>query len=329
LLSDSLVVIAKPGLVKALGAAPASGLAKEGPIDFRVDLPPGVYAIEIMMDGGSLETWTGEISVDGNILTTRLTSFGFAAESGYAPPYWTCLRTFRSASDHSVLRVHAKGQRTTITSVSVFPYSEGPLTYVNGIFFRTATAGAPNFDLALKLINAGKVTEATRIIDALPSEWNIDRAHLLLALASKLETQTPRQFVETAYGILSTEYVRSRNESLRLYLRLAELYLRADQHYKQAGWEWAKEYNGMGIFGNCEISGMSASAVASIPGNPLWFASVWHLAKTCYWLWVEQHVHQMMVTADSLFNLTLSIVCLQSQMDRFSVLLRGGLSNGL
>lgn len=303
LLTSSLTTTENRLIAKALGGVPADGLAGDGPIDFRVDLPRGSYVVEVMMDGGLHGTWRGEISVNGKTLATSIESFGYSAESEYAPPYWACLRLFKNESDHMILRVHASRQRTTIAGVAFYPYTEGPIGSADGVFVRTSAAGAPNFDLALKLINTGKTTEATRIIDALPSEWNIDRAFLLLALASKLETQTPRQCVESALAILSTEYARTQDQSLRLHIRLAELWLKADQHYKQAGWQWARDLNDMGIFGNVEIAGISSEQVASVQGHPLWLSSVYQLAKTCYWIWVEQHVDRMIHKADSLFKM--------------------------
>lgn len=307
LLTDSLVAVERAGLAKVLGDAESDGLSKNGPIDFRVDIPAGKYVIEVMMDGGELDAWRGEISVNGKTIATALESFGYSAESRFAPLYWACLRPCETDVDHVILRIRSVGQRTSINMLAIYPITEWPIRFDGGIFVQTSRAAAPNFDLALKLINSGKVTEATRIIDALPAIWNIDRAHLLMAIASRPETQTPRQFLESASAIFSTEFAKTNDQALRIHMRLLELLLVADRHYKQAGWQWARDINGLGIFGNCEISGTSSLEVASIPGHPLWFASLWALAKTCYWLWVEQHVPRMIHTADSLFALARTV----------------------
>jgi hypothetical protein len=59
----------------------------------------------------------------------------------------------------------------------------------------------------------------------------------------------------------------------------------------------------LGIFGNCEVSAISSSEISSLPHHPLWFAATWHLAKTCYMLWVEQHSEGTIEKADSLLRI--------------------------
>jgi hypothetical protein len=303
LLTDSLTPLSKQSFEATLTTEVSDGLQKNGVISFRIDAPKGKYFIEIMMEGGTQEVWTGAISVNGKVIVDRISSFGYSAESNYAPPYWAMIRPVETTSDEILLTVAADKQPSTVASVALYAAAPGPVGFVDGVFTKRADATAPNIDLALKLINAGKIRDAMRIVDAIPDQWRYERAHLLFAAASRLETESPRQYVEAAKALLEQEYRETPSPRYRLDLRLAELYLRSDRHFKQAGWQWARDAFSLGIFGNCEVSAISASEISSVSQHPLWVAATWHMAKTCYMLWVEQHSKGMIERADSLFRM--------------------------
>ena len=303
ILTDSLTPFSKQSLQLSLGTEISDGLRKTGPISFRIDAPKGKYFIEITMEGGTQEIWRGAISVNGKVIVDRITSFGYSAESDYAPPYWAVIRPVENTSGEMIVRIAADKQPSSVASIILYTDEPGPIEFVDGSFKKSADATAPNIDLALKLINAGKIRDAMRIVDAIPDRWRYERAHLLFAAASRLETESPRQFVEAGKALIEEEYSNNPSPRYRLDLRLAELFLRSDKHFKQAGWQWARDTFGLGIFGNCEVSAISASEVSSLQRHPLWCAATWHLAKTSYMLWVEQHSEGMIERADSLFRI--------------------------
>lgn len=303
LLTDSLTVFSRQSLQLSLGTEISDGLKHDGVISFRIDVPKGKYFIEIIMEGGTREIWEGAIAVNGKVLANHITSFGYSAESAYAPPYWAVIRPIDNESSEIIVRLAAEKQPSSVASIILYSAEPGPIQFVDGVFEKSADASAPNIDLALKLINAGKVRDAMRIVDAIPDQWRYERAYLLFAVASRLETESPHQFVEAGKALIEQEYRNNPSPRYRLDLRLAELYLRSDRHFKQAGWQWARDTYSLGIFGNCEVSAISSSEISSLPHHPLWFAATWHMAKTCFMLWVEQHSEGMIERADSLFRI--------------------------
>ncbi|MCX6134886.1 MAG: hypothetical protein NTU47_13825 [Ignavibacteriales bacterium] len=303
LLTDSLQQFSKSTLQLTLGTEISDGLKKNGAISFRIDAPKGKYFVEIMMEGGTREIWEGSISVNGKVIVHRISSFGYSAESDYAPPYWAVIRPVENESGEITVSIAADKQPSSVAGIVLYAAEPGPIQFVDGVFKKSADAKAPNIDLALKLINAGKIRDAMRIVDAIPDQWRYERAHLLFAAASRIETESPHQFVEAAKALIEEEYRNNPSPRYRLDLRLAELYLRSDRHFKQAGWQWARDAHSLGIFGNCEVSAISSSEISSLPHHPLWFAATWHMAKTCYMLWVEQGAKGMIERADSLFRI--------------------------
>jgi hypothetical protein len=158
--------------------------------------------------------------------------------------------------------------------------------------------------LALKLINSGSTQEAHRIIDPIPEkQFRYEKALLLLALAGRLEIENPRPLIEWAAHLLRQEVSETGTSEAAFNLRLAELYLLADQDYKMAGWEWAKELTGEGLFSRLNTVGFALEEIAQVPRHPLYHAAVWHLGKMAFWSWIEQHHPPQLAKAEKYFSI--------------------------
>ncbi|NOY57669.1 MAG: hypothetical protein GXO75_01885, partial [Calditrichaeota bacterium] len=93
------------------------------------------------------------------------------------------------------------------------------------------------------------------------------------------------------------------NDAVALNLHLAKLYLQADSYYKMAGWDWAKEATGEGIFMRLEMAARALEEICQVKNHPLYHRAVWYLGKMAFWAWVEEHGSWQNQKADQCFQI--------------------------
>lgn len=279
------------------------GVRAQGPIEFRVDLTPGRYVLELFMEGGDLSNWQGLISANGLVLADTLRQFRLSFEGKSPPKYWSLLRRINIRDDSLSLKIHAYGQPTTISALLIYKDKAGPLRLIDGEIIPGRPLLAPNSALALKLLNQGKPYEAERLIDAIPEQlFAREKAALLLALAGRLEVGQPRPYIEWAATLLRKPGQEDADPAVALDLRLAELYLMADSYYKMAGWDWARRVSGTGIFDRLTLAGQALEKIAQIADHPLYHRALWYAGKISFWGWVEQRGAMQKARAEKYFS---------------------------
>ncbi len=278
------------------------GVVSQNSLEFRVDIASGKYWVEILMAGGEKTTWKGEIRANGDLLADTLYTSETSVEDESPPVHWAILRHVETGGGSLLIKVSASDQDSTLAGLSIYKDEIGPLALEAGQITAEKKLRAPNATLALKLINSGNTREAHRVIDPLPEkQFRYEKAILLLALAGRLEIENPRPLVEWAVHLLRQEVNANGASGAAFNLRLAELYLLADQDYKLAGWEWAKKLTGEGLFSRLNTVGLALEEIAQVRYHPLYHAAVWHLGKLAFWSWVEQHGPPQLAKAEECF----------------------------
>lgn len=289
--------------VSTISGQPASGdrpagITRKGSIEFRVDVPAGAYAAEIVMNGGEKAMWRGAVFVNDSLVADSCVSFSMETEGDKPPAVWKIFTRATARHGSLVFKISAFDQPSTLASLHIFTDDIGPVEFAGGYYRPTRPLAAPNADLALRLINAGDVLEASRIVDAIPDAFRVEKAHLLFAMASLTNAQTPRALVEYGRALLAKEKNTCPSFRYDLSLHCAELYIMGDQFRKAAGWDWSSEINKTGIFVNTEIAGSAFAEIASVSNHPLWALGTVSAGKTAYWVWVEQHFPLQLVKAE-------------------------------
>jgi hypothetical protein len=278
------------------------GVHSDSAIEFRFKAPAGVYWFEILMSGGKYTDWKGEISVNKSIIADSLNAYHTSVEGEAAPAYWTLIRKAEVVKDIITIRIDAKNQKSTLCGVSVYPDKPGPLRLVNGEVMTISPLSAPNSELILQLINQGAPDEAERILYAIPNEFRLDKAYLLLALSGRLEINEPRHLIELAVKLLQEEMRENPSEEAALNLKLAQNYIIADLYFKMAGWDWAKKYTREGIFGRLDLSGLALDEILQFEHHPLYYRAMWAMGKLSFWGWVEQQGPRQIMLAEECFK---------------------------
>ncbi|MFQ5865803.1 MAG: CARDB domain-containing protein, partial [bacterium] len=280
------------------------GVASSEPIIFRVDVPAGEYIIELFMAGGKLSQWRGEIRANDVLIADTINQYGVSFEGEEPPVYWSLLRKINSSDDSITLSISAKDQDTNVAGISIYKNDFGPIFLKSGKLSAVRELQAPNAKLALALINKGAASDAHRIIDPIPeSKYGFEKAMLLLALAGRLEIADARVQVDLAAKILKQDAAVNQQPEVVLNLRLAELYLEGDTFYKMAGWDWAKEMTGVGIFGRLNLACHDFLKISQIENHPLYHRAIWNLGRAAFWAWVEQHDAWQKERADEYFQI--------------------------
>ncbi|MDP1676587.1 MAG: hypothetical protein Q8L88_06940 [Bacteroidota bacterium] len=277
----------------------ANGITNKGAVEFRVDVPNGFYAAELVMAGGEKAVWQGAISVNERVIKDSCISYSMETEGGNPPAIWKFLIRVKAENGALVFKINAAGQPSTLASIMLFSDDIGPIEFTEGVYRKRENLLAPNGGLALQLINAGDIVEASRIVDAIPDAYRIEKAHLLFAMASQLNAQTPRALVEYGRSLLLEEKMEHPSFRNDLSIHLADLYIQGDQLRKAGGWGWSSEINQTGIFQNTEIAGSAFEEIASVSGHPLWVLGTWSAGITAYWVWVEQHFKLQIIKAEN------------------------------
>ena len=214
-----------------------TGIEKNGRIDFKAEVEPCLYYLEIQMNGGNTGHWQGEISVNNSVIVDELYSFTTDPESDEAPNYWSIIRKIKLDSNEFLFSVKANNQQSSLSSLALIPVGENSLKIIDGKTIADKNFIAPNSKLAIDLINKGFVDEGLRIIDSIPERmFGVQKLQLLMAVAGRLETKNPRQLVGNANRILNNE--KQNGNGSEIDLKITELYSYADQSYKSGGWDW-------------------------------------------------------------------------------------------
>lgn len=262
------------------------GLKSDASLDFRIDLPNGLYWVELILDGGRFTTWRGEIAVNGSVAATKLRQYTTAEEGESPPSLWQFLTKAEVTDNHLLVTVNAENQPVAVAGIKVFPQEEWPIQYQNGELQINQSFVAPNTNLIINLINRNAVDEAQRLIDALPPKYNSQKAWLLLGLAGNIYTKSSRPLIELAHSLLNES---GQIEKYPLTDFLLSRYLEADTYYQMAGWDWATVESGAGIFDRMVYAGQLYDELVQVSGFPLCYRSWWNLGRLTFMDWVEEH----------------------------------------
>lgn len=278
------------------------GVASRESLVFKVDIPPAKYWVELFMSGGEKGTWSGQISVNGELLVDTIYTYQTGLEGESPPVYWQLLHEVEVEGNSLTINVIANDQSATLNGILIYRALLGPLTLRNGQVRTSVKLRAPNATLALALINKGRPVEAQRIIAPIPErEFGFEKALLLLALAGRLEVPQPRSLIEWAARLLRDEWQTNANPGAAFNLHFAQLFIEADNYFKMGGWDWARESSGQGIFTRLDMAGFALEEITQVPQHPLYHAALWHLGKLSFWGWVEQHDPWQKNKADACF----------------------------
>jgi hypothetical protein len=302
LLSPADRDFSRPAALKDSNNLIYDGIVSESEIRFRVNLQPGEYWIELYLPGGKFNSWSGQIKVNGVLITDSLQTIKSTFEAENPPLYWTIFKKVKTDQPYLIFEIQAENQPSALSALSVFPDNLGPIQLNQGKLIPVEVLRSPNACLALRLINEGKIEEAQRIIDPIPEDkFKFEKALLLMALAGRLECKNPRPVLEWSTRLLR-ECTRDRQiPAAGLHLKLIELYIEADQWYKMAGWDWAKRLTGQGIFDRIDRAGFALQKITEVQNHPLYHQSLFYLGKITYWNWVEQHRPYMLNIAKACF----------------------------
>jgi hypothetical protein len=279
------------------------GISSNQSIEFRIDLEPGDYWIEFFMHGGNFNIWRGEIQLNDSLLADSLVAYSTSFEDEDPPPYWTMMKKVSSTSPQMVLTIDSDDQLSTLSALRVFKHRPNLFCLNNGKIESSQSLQAPNASLAVRLINAGEILDAQRIIDPIPEKmYAFEKANLLMALAGRLEVDNPRPLLEWASILFSNYSGHEYWSQAQLNLRFIKLFLEGDQLYKMAGWDWARYLTYQGIFTRQDMAGFAYQKVANVEDHPLSFQSLYQLGKIAFWAWVEQHHQPMQIKAKELFS---------------------------
>lgn len=304
LLSGNLASYNDPSLGEITNSTICDGLISKDSIEFRIDLPPGDYIIEILMHGGERTLWEGSIVINDTEILDRILSYSASYEGQSPPPYWGITRPFKNEGSYLRFKIRAEQQPTMVSGISIYSGNFGPVENIDGKAVAARKLQSPNGDFCIELINEAKISEAKKIIDAIPPYFRFEKALLLFALSSRIEVENPRDYIETAFYYLRDESEINPRSEVLLNLRFAELILNANHFQNIAGWMWNKDiYPQSGFFNYVNIAGDSYEEASAIPEHPLFLAATWMKAKTAYWIYIEQHEKELIELADKYFNL--------------------------
>jgi len=282
------------------------GISANEAIEFRLDVEPGEYWIELFMHEGEFNIWRGKILLNESLLTDSICAYKTSFEGEDPPPYWTLMKKVSTSSSHMVLKIFAEGQPSTLAGLHVYKHCQGLLNLNSGKIEFSRSLKSPNALLAIRLINAGEIFEAQRVIDPIPEKtYAFEKASLLMALAGRLEIDNPRPFLEWAASLFRRDSDQENRSEIQLNLRFIELFLEGDQWYKMAGWDWAKDLTGQGIFTRLDMAGLAYQKIADADQNPLSLQSHYQLGKIGFWGWVEQHDPTLRKIAKKSFSVIL------------------------
>jgi hypothetical protein len=280
----------------------ADGVMSTDSISFRIDTPPGRYVLEILMGGGRHTQWNGVIAVNGNPVAGPLRCSSTNTEAEGPPPFWGNLAAIQTDRPSLIITVRAVGQPTTIAGIACYPVVPGPVRFDNGRVMASGVLHSPNSDLLLRLINTGRVTEARRLVEAIPDRFALEKASLLFALASRMEIEDPIDLIVRGHSLLEDMMDFRPDPAAALSMRVAELLMTGSHFLRVGGWQWVRgTYGPYGLFDVNNIAGMCFGEASSLANHPLYPASLWLQGKAAYWLWVEQHDGPMIRLADSCF----------------------------
>ena len=292
--------------VRSLGIGSiADGVTAAGMISFRIDTPPGKYVVEVLIDGGTHTEWTGVIAVNGTRIAGPLHSFSANSEGEMPPPFRGVIRTVTTDRPYLVIDVRASGEATTIAGVGCYPEMAAPVSYRGTEVVANDSLHAPNADLILRLINAGRTLEARRTIDAVPDQFAVEKASFLFALASRLEVDGAFDLIARGRALLERSVEAGPDPQAALGIRLAELLIDR-RPFRPRRWLAMGEGRLRRLSGSLTTTTrrhvLHRGFVAPRPSSVL-LRPCGCRHETAYWLWVEQHDDPMIQLADSTFRL--------------------------
>ncbi|MCB9210671.1 MAG: hypothetical protein H6609_14990 [Ignavibacteriales bacterium] len=281
----------------------SNGIKNKNEIKFETFLNPGKYFIELIMPGGKFGKWQGKIILNDNAIPMELFSFTADPESDEPPKYWSTLIELEIIQKQNIFSISAENQETALNSISFYPKREDKIFLKDGKIQWSDQFNFPNLELAIDLINNGNVNEAEKIVNAVPDkDYCFEKALLKMAIAGRLETENPKQLIENAKHLLTTESTENPSDEVLWNLRIAELFSYGLESYERRGWDWNKQITESGIFDHINFSGMAFEEITNIENHPLNIRASYELAKVCYWNWVEQHGEKLIVNADEHFK---------------------------
>ena len=115
------------GLEKITNQITCDGISSKDSIEFRVDISPGDYIIEILMHGGERTIWEGSIVVNNSDIATRLLSYSASYEGQSPPPYWGLVSKIHNNQSHLIIRIKSDKQPSTAAGISIYSENFGPI----------------------------------------------------------------------------------------------------------------------------------------------------------------------------------------------------------
>ena len=175
LLNKNYTTYYDQGLEKITNQITCDGISSKDSIEFRVDISPGDYIIEILMHGGERTIWEGSIAINNSDIATRLLSYSASYEGQSPPPYWGLVRKIHNNQSHLIIKIKSDKQPSTLAGISIYSENFGSIKNIEGNAVAVNKMMVPNAGLCLDLINGAKILEAKRIIDAIPIEFRFEK----------------------------------------------------------------------------------------------------------------------------------------------------------
>ncbi len=277
------------------------GIVSDASIQFRVDIPPGDYWIELLLPAGERSTWRGRIVLNEKKLVSEIRQYEKNVEGDTPPVSWISAMQFTNEQSFLKIEIEAENQPTALAGIRLFPLDIGPLRLQDGLLVMTEQMNAPNSEFIVELLNKGAVKEVPRLIDAIPEDtYGYEKAIFLTALAGRLETEHTRPLLEWANKLF--ENSPGETTSAALHKHLIDQYLQADSYYKMAGWDWAKKLTDESIFPRMDLAARIMECGTRLSEHPLQHRYSWELGRISFMTWVEEHTDFTHTTAMEQFQ---------------------------
>jgi len=268
----------------------SDGIVSDTHIQFRVDLPPGEYWIELLLPAGDRSTWRGSILINDKQVVSEIRQYEQNVEGDTPPVTWLTALPYSNKKSYLQFEIEANNQPTALAGIRIFPKDIGPLILQDGLLTLGREMESPNAEFIVELLNKGAVKEVHRLIDAIPEDaYGFEKAVLLTALAGRLETEHPRPLLEWAKKLFEDSSDETSITSASLHKHIIDQYLQADNYYKMAGWDWARKLTDESIFPRMDLAARIMENGTRLNGHPLQYRFSWELGKISFMAWVEEH----------------------------------------
>ena len=123
------------------------GIISDTHMQFRVDLPPGEYWIELLLPAGERSTWRGRILINDEQVVNQIQQYEKNVEGDTPPVTWLTALLFDNDRSFLQFEIEAENQPTALAGLRIFPKEFGTLILQDGILTMTGEMKAPNSEL--------------------------------------------------------------------------------------------------------------------------------------------------------------------------------------